>query len=121
MIVTVNVWLPGPLAFVAVMLPLNVPAVVGVPENNPVVALKPTPGIDTVVPQPPEGIAWSAVIWYENATPTCPVAVLELVIFGAGAPKAVVASVNARALPIVRAANRHLRIFVIVLEEVSIF
>ena len=40
-----------PLAFVAVMLPLNGPAVVGVPENAPVAVLKFTPGIDTVVPK----------------------------------------------------------------------
>jgi hypothetical protein len=39
----------GPVAFVAVMVPLNVPAVVGVPENNPVVVLKVMPGTDTVV------------------------------------------------------------------------
>ena len=63
MIVTVSVLLPVPLALVAVMLPLNVPAVVGVPENDPVVVLKLTPGIETVVPQPPDGMAWFAVIW----------------------------------------------------------
>ena len=62
LIVTANVLLPVPLAFVAVMLPLNGPAVVGVPENAPVVLLKLTPGIETVVPQPPEGMAWFAVI-----------------------------------------------------------
>ena len=41
--VTANVLLPVPLAFVAVMLPLNVPAVVGVPEITPVLVftLKP--------------------------------------------------------------------------------
>jgi len=63
LIVTVSVLLPVPLALVAVMLPANVPAVVGVPENVPVAAVKFTPGIETVVPQPPEGIAWFAVIW----------------------------------------------------------
>jgi hypothetical protein len=51
LIVTASVWLPVPLAFVAVMLPLNVPAVVGVPENVPVAAVKLTPGIETVVPK----------------------------------------------------------------------
>jgi len=60
--VTERVLVPVPLAFVAVILPLNVPAAVGVPENAPVVVLKLTPGIDTVVPQPPEGMAWFAVI-----------------------------------------------------------
>ena len=49
MIVTVSVLLPVPLALVALMVPLYGPAVVGVPENNPVVALKLTPGIETVV------------------------------------------------------------------------
>ena len=49
MIVTVSVLLPVPPAFVALMLPLYVPAVVGVPENNPVAVLKLTPGTDTVV------------------------------------------------------------------------
>jgi hypothetical protein len=63
LIVTVNVLLPVPLAFVALMVPLNVPSAVGVPENNPVAVLKPTPGIDTVVAQPPGGMAWFAVIW----------------------------------------------------------
>ena len=63
LIVTVSVLLPVPLAFVAVMLPLYVPTVVGVPENNPVAVLKLTPGIETVVPQPPEGMDWFAVIW----------------------------------------------------------
>ena len=56
LIVTVSVLLPVPLAFVAVMFPLNVPSAVGVPENDPVVVLKLTPGMDTVVPQPPEGM-----------------------------------------------------------------
>ena len=63
MIVTASVLLPVPLALVALIVPLNVPTVVGVPENKPVVVLKLTPGIETVVPQPPEGIAWFAVIW----------------------------------------------------------
>jgi len=49
LIVTVSVAVPVPLALVAVMLPLYVPAVVGVPENNPVAVLKLTPGTDTVV------------------------------------------------------------------------
>ena len=50
LMVTVNVMLPAPLRFIAVILPLNVPSVVGVPENCPVLLLKLTPGIDTVVP-----------------------------------------------------------------------
>jgi len=49
LIVTVSVFVPVPLAFVALMRPLYVPAVVGVPENNPVVVLKLTPGTDTAV------------------------------------------------------------------------
>src|SRR6266480_3926520 len=61
LIVTVSALVPVPLPFVAVMLPLNGPAVVGVPENAPVAAEKLTPGIDTVVPQPPEAIAWFAI------------------------------------------------------------
>ena len=63
LIVTASVLLPVPLAFVALIVPLNVPTVVGVPENKPVVVLKLTPGIDTVVPKPPLGILWFAVIW----------------------------------------------------------
>jgi hypothetical protein len=46
LIVTVSALVPVPLALVAVMFPLYVPAVVGVPENNPVAVLKFTPGID---------------------------------------------------------------------------
>jgi len=64
LIVTVSVLLPVPLTFVALMVPLNVPAAVGVPENNPVAVLKLTPGIvGRVEPQPPDGMAWFAVIW----------------------------------------------------------
>ena len=62
MIVKVSVWLPVPPALVALIVTVYVPAVVGVPENAPVVLLKLTPGIDTVVPQPPEGMVWFAVI-----------------------------------------------------------
>jgi len=50
LMVTVNVLLPVPLIFLALIMPLNVPSVVGVPENCPVLLLKLTPGIDTVVP-----------------------------------------------------------------------
>jgi hypothetical protein len=50
LIVTASVLFPVPLAFVALIVPLNVPSAVAVPENDPVVALKLTPGIDTVVP-----------------------------------------------------------------------
>ena len=50
LMVTVNVMLPAPLIFITVILPLNVPSVVGVPENCPVLLLKLTPGIETVVP-----------------------------------------------------------------------
>jgi hypothetical protein len=49
LIVTVSVLLPVPLVLVALMVPLNVPSAVGEPENNPVVVLKFTPGIETVV------------------------------------------------------------------------
>jgi hypothetical protein len=49
LIVTVKVLLPVPLAFVARIMPLKVPRVFGVPENNPVAGLKLTPGIETVV------------------------------------------------------------------------
>ena len=47
--VTTRVALPVPNLFVALIVPLYVPAVVGVPENNPVVVSKLTPGTDTVV------------------------------------------------------------------------
>jgi hypothetical protein len=49
LIVTVSALLPVPPALVALMVPLYVLAVVGVPENKPVAVLKLTPGIDTVV------------------------------------------------------------------------
>ena len=51
LIVTVSVLLPVPPAFVALIVPLNVPSAVGVPENKPVVVLKLMPGIETVVPK----------------------------------------------------------------------
>jgi hypothetical protein len=51
LIVTVSGLLPVPLAFVALTVPVKVPNAVGVPENNPVDALRFTPGIDTVVPK----------------------------------------------------------------------
>src|SRR5438128_8843009 len=84
--VTERFLLPVPLTFVALMVPLNVPpaGLLGVPENKPVDVLKFTPGIDTVVAQPPEGMTWSAVIWYENEEPAVPLAVLALVIVGTG-------------------------------------
>jgi hypothetical protein len=49
LMVTVNVMPELPLIFLTVIAPLNVPSVVGVPENCPVLLLKLTPGIDTVV------------------------------------------------------------------------
>ena len=49
LIVTVRFWLPVPLEFVALTVPVYVAAVVGVPVNFPVDVLKLMPGMDTVV------------------------------------------------------------------------
>lgn len=87
--VLVPVWL---LAFFALRTTLYVPAVFGVPVIKPVALTLNAgePGGSPVAPQLPLGMVWFAVIWYENATPTVPVA-LPLLTFGAAA-KAVVAS-----------------------------
>lgn len=107
LIVNVTVLVPVPLALVAVRITLlNVPAVVGVPEINPVLEGPLRPGGLLVAPQPPEGMAWFAVIWYENATPTVPVA-LPLITFGALAASALPAAASMRALPIAKAVPRH--------------
>ncbi len=47
--VTVKFCFPSPLEFVAVIVPLYVPVVVGLPVNFPVVPSKLIPGIETVV------------------------------------------------------------------------
>ena len=116
LIVKVTVLVPVPLALVAVRLTLlYVPAVEGVPEINPVLEGPVRPGGRLLAPQLPLGMDWFAVIWYESATPTVPV-LSPLVMVGAGVgvggggpmANAGVASVMARALPIVIAANRHL-------------
>ena len=116
LIVKVTVLVPVPLALVAErMTLLYVPAVVGVPEIDPLFEGPVRPGGLLVAPQLPLGMVWFAVIWYESATPTVPV-LSPLVMVGAGVgvggggpmANAGVASVMARALPIVIAASRHL-------------
>ena len=108
LIVNVTVLVPVPLALVAVrMTLLCVPAVVGVPEINPVLEGPVRPGGRLLAPQLPLGMAWFAVSCNENATPTCPVW-LPVMMFGALAANALVAKLIARALPIVTAASRHL-------------
>jgi hypothetical protein len=107
LIVKVTVLVPVPLALVAErMTLLYIPAVVGVPEMTPVAEGPVRPGGRPVAPQLPLGMAWFAVIWYENATPTVPV-VLPLITFGALAAKAGVASAMARAPLIAKALIRH--------------
>jgi hypothetical protein len=84
LIVKVTVLVPVPLALVAErMTLLYVPAVVGVPEINPLFEGPVKPGGLLVAPQLPLGMAWFAVIWYESATPTVPV-LSPLVMVGAG-------------------------------------
>jgi len=62
LIVKVSVAVPVPLAFVALIVTLYVPAAVGVPEIKPVFVLTVRPAGRPVAPQPPGGMAWSAVI-----------------------------------------------------------
>jgi hypothetical protein len=85
-IVSVNVALPVPLPFVALNVTVEVPAAVGVPEINPLVLLTDNPPGNPVAPKL-VGV-FVAVIWYENAVPTVPLAVVALVI--TGAPTAIV-------------------------------
>jgi hypothetical protein len=91
------------------------PAVVGVPEISPVVVFTVNPGGRLLAPQRVIGL-WFAVIWYENGTPTVPVA-FPLVMLGAAA-NAVVAKLMARVQPIVIAASR--RFVIITLDDVFI-
>jgi hypothetical protein len=64
LIVMVRLWLPVPVTFVALIVPLYGPAVVGVPVNFPVDVLKLTPGMDTVVLKLVGLLV--AVIWYNG-------------------------------------------------------
>ena len=80
LIVKVKVALPVPVLLVALIVTLKVPAVVGVPEINPVIVLTLKPAGNGVALKLVGLLV--AVIWYENATPTCPVAVSGLVITG---------------------------------------
>ena len=57
-----------------------VPAALGVPEINPVVALIDNPAGKPVAPKVVGLLV--AVIWYENEVPTVPVAAFGLVIAG---------------------------------------
>ena len=86
LMVNVSVAVPVPLPFVALSVMLYVPAVVGVPEINPVDVFTVKPAGNGAAPQ--VMITWSAVIWYEYGTPTVPVPVLGLVILGFGAANA---------------------------------
>jgi hypothetical protein len=97
LIVKVNVALPVPVPLVALIVTLKVPAVVGVPEINPVIVLTLKPAGNGVALKPVGLLV--AVIWYENATPTCPVAVSGLVITGFAAsavPAATVTRTNSK-------------------------
>ena len=84
MMVKVNVALPVPPALVALRLtlyglPASVPAA-GVPEISPVLVFTLKPEGSPVALKLVGLLV--AVIWYENAVPTVPVAVRELVITG---------------------------------------
>jgi hypothetical protein len=78
--VTVNVADPGPAPFVALSVTVNVPAAVGVPEIRPVPLFTDSPAVNPVAPKLVG--AFVAVIWYANAAPTVPPAVVALVITG---------------------------------------
>jgi hypothetical protein len=80
-IVSVRVALPVPPAFVAPNVTVEVAAAVGVPEISPVEVFTDKP------PGKPAALKlvceFVAVIWYENAVPTVPLAEVALVITGA--------------------------------------
>jgi hypothetical protein len=95
----VPVWPPD----VALRVTLVVPAIVGVPEIKPVVVFTVKPGGNGAAPQL-VGLMF-AVIWYEKATPTVPVA-LPLVKFGPAA-SAVIARLSTTALTIAKALILH--------------
>src|SRR2546422_3159438 len=79
-IVTASVWVPVPPALVALRVTVEAPAVVGVPEMRPVVALSARPAGNPVAPKLVGLLV--AVIGELNATPTWPVAVPALVMTG---------------------------------------
>ena len=83
LIVRVSAALPVPPALVALMVTLYIPAVVGVPEIKPVLVFTDRPAGSRPVTLKLVGLL-VAVIVYENATPTWPVAVRGLVMTGAG-------------------------------------
>jgi hypothetical protein len=80
-IVNVSVAVPVPTLLVALSDTVDVPAVpVGVPEITPVLVLTDKPAGNPVAPKPLGVLV--AVIWYENALPSDPLALLALVITG---------------------------------------
>jgi hypothetical protein len=92
-IVSVSVAVPVPLAFVALSVTIEVPAAVGVPEINPLPVFTDSPAGNPVASKLVGEFV--AMIWYEKAAPTVPLAVVPLVIAGA----AVIVSVSV-ALPV---------------------
>jgi len=80
---------------VALIVTVVTPAVVGVPEINPVVVFTPKPAGNGVALKLVGLLV--AVIWYVNATPTVPVAVKGGLMTGiGGAAKTLVADANTR-------------------------
>jgi hypothetical protein len=80
-IVSVSVAVPVPRLLVALIDTVDAPpAPVGVPEITPVLVLTVRPAGNPVAPKLVGVLV--AVIWYENATPTVPLALVELVITG---------------------------------------
>src|SRR3989442_11988892 len=79
-IVTASVWVPVPPALVALRVTVEAPAVVGVPEMRPVVALSARPAGNPVAPKL-VGLSVAATGWL-HATPTWPVALPALVMTG---------------------------------------
>ena len=80
LIVSESVCVPVPPALVALRVTLELPAVTGVPEIRPVAVLIESPPGNPVALKLVGLLV--AVIWKLNATPTWPVAVVELVITG---------------------------------------
>jgi hypothetical protein len=84
--VSVNAAVPVPALLVAFSVTLEVPKEVGVPEIDPVAVLTERPAGSPVALKLVGDLV--AVILYEKALPTAPLAVVALVIAGGVAPKA---------------------------------
>ena len=109
-IVIDKVALPVPPALVAEIVAFVVPAVVGVPEIRPVLALTESPAGRPLALKL-VGL-FVAVIWYVKAEPTCPVAEVLLVMIGAGGVAATIV-IESVALPVPPAFVAEIVVFVV--------